>query len=260
MKRTYDCKIRSNKYVSEDVFSLIVEKPSEMEEVKPGQFFNLQCGSNDTPLLRRPISVSFVNEASLEFIIIKKGFGTELLSELEEGKYLNLLGPLGNGYEIKESYKKILVVGGGIGVAPQMDLTRHLVKSGIEVKVLLGFRNEPYSLDGYYNHTDNVEVASENSMIGHKGFVTDLVEKELRDDKYDAVMVCGPHIMLEKTNEICKKYDTEVQLLMEERMACGVGACMVCTCKIKDDTKEEGHWNKRVCKDGPVFYGSEVIF
>lgn len=257
MKNTYDCQVLSKTFLAEGVFSLVVEKPAAMEVVKPGQFFNLKVASGDYPLLRRPISISFANEKALEFTVMVKGQGTSLLSALSVGSVINILGPLGNGYDLNEPMSRVLVVGGGIGVAPQMALTQDLRENGVDTKVLLGFKNEPYGLDTYFNLTDDVEIASETSIFGYRGFVTDLVNQALEAESFDMVFACGPHVMLKKIKESCEKAGVKVQLLMEERMACGVGACLVCTCA----TQQNGELKHlRTCKEGPVFYGHEVVF
>ncbi len=257
MKKVFDCKVLKKTFLAEGVFSLLIEKPQEMETVLPGHFFNLKCTKGDEPLLRRPISISFSNEKVIEFTVIQKGRGTALLSQLKEGDSLNLMGPLGNGYDLTLPVEHALVVGGGIGVAPQMELTRVLNEKGIYTKVLVGYRGEPYGLDTYFNYTDDVEIASETSIFGYRGFVTDLVDKALTEEPFDMVYACGPQIMLEKVKEICDKHDIKVQLLMEERMACGVGACLVCTCAVEQNGEIK---NLRTCKEGPVFWGHEVKF
>lgn len=257
MKKTFDCKVTKKTFLAEGVFSLLVEKPAEMEPVLPGHFFNLKVAEGDYPLLRRPISISFANEKLLEFTVILKGQGTELLSRFKVGDTLNVLGPLGNGYDLTLPVKRALVVGGGIGVAPQMELTKALCQQGIYTKVLVGYRNEPYGLETYFNYTEDVEIASETSIIGYKGFVTDLVDKALSEESFDMVYACGPQIMLEKVQAICEKHKIKVQLLMEERMACGVGACLVCTCALEQSGELK---NVRTCKEGPVFWGHEVKF
>lgn len=257
MKKTYLCEVISNTLVSEGVISLFVARHPDMEPIHPGQFFNLKCGEGDYPLLRRPISVSFSSDRAIEFTVIVKGQGTQLLQGLKPGDKLDLLGPLGNGYDLERPMKHALIVGGGIGVAPQMELTRVLQEKGVYTKVLLGFRGEPYGLETYFNYCNDVEMASETSILGYRGFVTDLVDKALTDEPFDMVFACGPHLMIQKVQEICSKHQIPVQLLMEERMACGVGACLVCTCGVKDG---EGRKNVRTCKEGPVFWGDEVIF
>lgn len=251
-----DVRVHSGHLVSEEIFKLVVEKPEGVESIA-GQFFNFSCSKTGYPMLRRPISVSYVENDKIVFFIQVKGQGTQLLSELRSGDLVDIMGPLGNGFDF-EGIEKPLIVGGGIGTAPMIEAVKYFSEHKIEnPKVVLGFRDEPYAIEDYKKFTDNIEITSENAEGYHKGYVTDLVIKELETGNYDMVLICGPEIMLEKTAGICNERNVTSQVLTEEKMACGVGACLVCTCKIK---KEEGYDNLRTCKDGPVFYGNEVIF
>lgn len=260
MKKTHKCKILKNEKISENVFRIVVSRPLELADIKSGQFFNIKPGEDDYPILRRPISVSMISEDTIEFIIIENGFGTKMLKEKRhEGSYLDVLGPLGNGYELDENHKKVLVVGGGIGIAPQRLLTKELKSLNPEkLAVIMGFRDTSYCLETYREFADEVIISTESGKEGYKGYISKPLEEELKNTNYDMVYACGPKQMLVSVKQICEKYETRVQLLMEERMACGIGACLVCTCKIKDE--EKGYKNKRTCKDGPVFYGEEVMF
>lgn len=260
MKKPYQCKIKAKENIAEGVFRIIVERPEEMADVSAGQFFNLQPGENNFPLLRRPISVSMVTDNTIEFIIIEKGTGTKLIhNQRLVGECLDILGPLGNGYELDSSMKKVLVVGGGIGIAPQRQLTKELRERQPEkLTVIMGFKDLPYGLETYEALSDELIIATESGKVGHQGFITEPLKQALEEEKYDMVFACGPKAMLKSVNEVCKTADTRVQLLMEERMACGIGACLVCTCKVKDP--EKVYKNVRTCKEGPVFYGEEVLF
>lgn len=260
MKKTYQCTILEKVKVADNVFKIIVERPREMGPIKSGQFFNLQPGETGYPLLRRPISASMVTETTIEFVIIEKGTGTKLIrDERLVGEKLDLLGPLGNGYELTENMKKVLVVGGGIGIAPQRLLAKELRDLEPEqMTVIMGFRDTTYGLETYEELADDLLIATESGKVGHKGFITEPLKNALEKDTYDMVFACGPKAMLKSVNGVCQEAGVPVQLLMEERMACGIGACLVCTCKIKDD--EKSYKNVRTCKDGPVFYGEEVIF
>jgi len=260
MKKTHKCKIISKDKIADKVFSIIVERPIELDEIKSGQFFNLLPGENNYPLLRRPISVSMITEDTIEFIIIVNGAGTRMIKEERlVGETLDILGPLGNGYELNPDFKNVLVVGGGIGIAPQRILTKELKNlNPDELTVIMGFREDAYGLETYQEYADNLIIATESGKVGHKGYVTQPLEEALEKTNYDMVYACGPKAMLKSVNKICEAKNTKVQLLMEERMACGIGACLVCTCKVKDSEKE--YKNARTCKDGPVFYGEEVLF
>ena len=258
MKQTYDCKIIKSDVLNEEIFRILLEKPENMPEVLPGQFFGITVSDNGYPLLRRPISISRVDEDALEFTIKINGEGTQLIKDKKVGESLNLLGPLGNGFFLDEMTANSIIVGGGIGVAPVKELARVMKKELNEsIPVVLGFRDEPFDMDDYNKMSSDIKVATESGVTGHKGYVTDLLKEALESSKVDMVYVCGPHVMLQAVTELCDKYNVITQLLMEERMACGIGACLVCTCGIKEDGEIK---NKRVCKDGPVFYGSEVVF
>ncbi len=258
-KRTYRCKVLGIRHLTDEVFTLRLERPCEMGGILPSQFFNLKASA--LPYLRRPISISKIEDDALEFTIIAKGIGTRQFQKLKTGDVIDVLGPLGNQYSIDENHKRVLIVGGGIGVPPQAVLAEAIkAKTNAHITVQLGFRDMPYMVDRFTALTDDVTIASENAAADYKGYVTDLTERALKSQTFDMVYVCGPSIVIEKVAALCKAADTPVQLLMEERMACGVGACMVCVCKVKEQSMPDGIWHKRVCTDGPVFYGSEVVF
>lgn len=214
-------------------------------EVKPGQFFMLR-GWGKEPLLPRPVSVHDFKDRELTFLYEVRGEGTELLSRLQEGEGIELLGPLGNGFDIRKVRGKVAVITGGIGVAPM----KYLIKSleGCEIDLYAGFKNDVYGIDEIRSKLENVFITTESGREGHKGYVTELFSPL----EYNAVFCCGPEVMMKRVAEICKATGTPVYLSMESHMACGIGACLVCTCKTKDG-------NKRVCKDGPVFSGGDVI-
>jgi len=250
--------VLKNEAITEEVFALTIET-HEGSDIKAGQFYNFKAGDTAYPLLRRPISVALVEDGKIVFYIQKKGIGTNLLSQLKAGDEINVIGPLGNGFDFA-GIKKPLVVGGGIGVAPMMETARVLKDLGHEnVRVLLGYREEPYGLEVFERITSRVEVASEHTESYHKGYVTTLLKKALEEEDYDGVFVCGPHVMLKAVADICKAKGVKSYLLMEEKMACGIGACLVCTCKVQK--QGEGDFkNLRTCKEGPVFLGDEVMF
>jgi len=256
MKKTFDCKIVRRQVLNDEIFKIDVEKPAEMDEIKPGQFFGIVVG-NGYPLLRRPISVSKVDDKTFELTIKVVGEGTQMLLDMEEGTNVNVLGPVGNGFFLEDVKKNSIIVGGGIGISPVKELARVLKNEDNELPILLGFRDKPFDMDDFHQVSSDIEIATESGVEGTKGYVTSILEERLKKETIDTVYVCGPHMMLKAVKELCEKYDVTTQLLMEERMACGIGACLVCTCAIK-----EGHEikNKRVCKDGPVFYGNEVVF
>lgn len=259
MKRDLLCKVVENVKINDNIHKLTIQKPSTTKDIKAGQFFNFKCGEGDFPLLRRPISVSLVKEDNIVFYINKVGKGTELLCQKNKGDYIDVLGPLGNGFDLNIQGNNILVIGGGIGVAPLLELTKQLsLKSEVEFDVMLGFKNELFMIDEFKEYTSNIIVTLENDSGENKGYVTDFLKKNIGYKKYDYIFTCGPKPMLKEVKKIAEENNVKTQLLMEERMACGIGACLVCTCKVK---RGDNDWNYvRTCKEGPVFYGDEVIF
>ncbi|SHK58462.1 dihydroorotate dehydrogenase electron transfer subunit [Paramaledivibacter caminithermalis] len=259
MKKKNLCEILENEKIADNIYRIKIKKPSEDFEIMAGQFLNIKCGEGDFPLLRRPISIGLADKDSMTIYVNKVGKGTEFLCNREKGEFIDILGPLGNTFNMNIEKGNVLVVGGGIGVAPLLELTKTLSsKSDVNIKVILGYRDEPFIVEEFKKYTKDIIVVSEKEGFDYKGYVTKPLEKELKETKYDEVFACGPEPMLKSVNEICKEKDIVVQLLLEERMACGIGACLVCTCKTK---KGNDDWKYvRTCKEGPVFYGKEVIF
>lgn len=234
-------KIRSNKKVDQDFYLMTVEQEND---ARMGQFYMLRAW--DTyPVLSRPISVFDADGQTVSFLYKVIGKGTKMLSELEAGEEIMLDGPHGNGFPELVGKKKIALVGGGVGIAP-LFLAAKTYKAAdpkVQVDIYLGFSGEPILIDEYREVADNVTV-----NVG--GFVTD----DIDPCAYDAICTCGPGIMMKVLYEKCQKVGATAPLYvsMENRMACGIGACLVCTCKTSGG-------NKKVCKDGPVFLGSEVF-
>lgn len=240
--------------LQEDVFTITFNRTPEMGIIKPGQFFNLSC---DNTLLRRPISVYDVKNNAITLAIKRIGKGTEFLSKLRIGDTVNLMGPLGNGFDLIDG-GKALIVGGGIGVAPLKPLLESIGEKGTSVDAILGFRNHPFLFKTFQENAHHCTIVSETESDYLRGYVTDPLNHYLEGADYDMVYVCGPLPMLKAVAHICNERKVKAQLLMEEKMACGVGACLVCTCKIKEGDFDFKH--KRMCVEGPMFYASEVIF
>lgn len=261
MKFSGKVKVISKKTLADDVFQIKVEKQPAMGEIKPGQFFNLVASKTGYPLLRRPISVSGCDNKTVEFTIKVLGSGTLALSELCMGDEIDVMGPLGNGFDLEyDSFGsgKVLLVGGGIGVAPIKGLAEKLSTQGIEMDVVIGFRDKPYMVEAFSPLCTGMTIVSENDTSYTLGFVTKPFEEYIEHEKYDMIFACGPEVMLRTLAGIAESKDLEIQLLMEEKMACGIGACLVCTCKTKEGAF--GFKHSRMCKDGPMFFGREVIF
>lgn len=214
-------------------------------DVNPGQFFMIKTLDNCF-LLPRPISVNDVNNNSVTFLYRTEGTGTRKISTMKSGEKLQLFGPLGNGFNVDLLLKgNVAIVGGGIGIAPLLYLAKKLGKNA---DVFLGFKDCVYIVDEFKKYCNDLLITTENGSIGNKGFITDFIDYK----KYEAVVTCGPEIMMKKVMENCKKQGTKCYVSLERRMACGMGVCLGCTVLTKEG-------NKRACKDGPVFSSEELI-
>ena len=209
---------------------------------RPGQFAQIQIPGF---YLRRPISVCDWDENGMTLIYKAVGQGTDALSRLETGTALDILNGLGNGYDVNACGEHPLVIGGGVGVPPLYGLTKALLRAGKAPKVILGFNTfeEMFLLDEFEDLDVPVTVTTVDGSFGTKGFVTDALPKA-----YDSFFACGPEPMLKA---VCHACPTPGQLSLEQRMACGFGACMGCTISTNNGPK-------RVCKDGPVFRKEEL--
>ncbi|MGL5648435.1 MAG: dihydroorotate dehydrogenase electron transfer subunit [Clostridium sp.] len=235
--------ILSNEEISPSIYKMVVK---EEENIKPGQFYMLK---SEKAYLQRPISICEKEGNELVFLYAVVGEGTKDFSKMKKGEEITLTGPLGNGFNLDFNEKKVALVGGGIGVAPMLQVAKELKGLDKEVNFYAGFRDEVYLTEDLKKYVNELKISTNTGKHGHKGFVTEIFKPE----NYDVVLCCGPEIMMKKVVEMCKEVDTKVFVSMEKHMACGVGACLVCTCKTKDG-------NKRTCKDGPVFNGALVEF
>jgi dihydroorotate dehydrogenase electron transfer subunit len=235
-------KVLSNAEVSRGVYQLYIEGDFK---VKPGQFYMLSTSEGET-LLPRPISINEVNEKGIYFLYEVKGKGTKVLSKLHENDSVQLLGPLGNGFDIDKIRGRVAIVTGGMGIAPLNQLVKSLYNC--EIDLYCGFRNNIYGIEGFKPYINNIYIATESGRIGHKGYVTETLDVL----KYDMVLSCGPEAMMLKLIKSCKTHKVPIYVSMERFMACGLGACLVCSCSTI-------YGNKRTCKEGPVFLGEELM-
>lgn len=231
--------ILQNEQVSDDFYLMKVKKENQ---AAMGQFYMLRAW-NEYPVLSRPISVFDADPETVSFLYKVVGKGTEIFTKLKAGDEITLDGPHGNGFpEVKG---KIALVGGGVGIAPLYLTAKTLKKLDPDTKVdiYLGFSGQPILTDRYEAVADQVKV-----NVG--GFVTDDIDPR----EYDFILTCGPEIMMKVLYRKCRdlKAKAPVYVSMENRMACGIGACLVCTCKTSKG-------NRRACKDGPVMLGNEVF-
>ncbi len=236
--------ILSNEKIAKNVYKMVLCGDTS-PITAPGQFVNLKL---EGKFLRRPISICDWNEDTITLIYKVVGEGTEQMSVMTVGQMVDVLVSLGNGYNTEKSGAKPLLIGGGVGVPPLYALAKKLLKEGKSVSVVLGFNTaeEVFLKDEFEALGATVLVATADGSVGVKGFVTDAMK--LVD--YDYFFTCGPEPMFKA---IEKTAVTSGQYSFEERMGCGFGACMGCSCKTK-------YGNKRICKDGPVLEREEIIW
>ena len=236
--------IKSNKKLTDSIFEMVLVGDTS-SITAPGQFINIKL---DGFYLRRPISICDYNDTTITIIYKVVGEGTEVMSKLNVGTKLDILCGLGNGFDISKSMDKPVLIGGGVGVPPMYNLCKKLIAEGKKVSVILGFNNkdEIFYEDEFKKLGADVKVTTVDGSYGIKGFVTDA----LKETDYSYFYTCGPMPMFKAIESTAT---TSGQYSFEERMGCGFGACMGCSCKTK-------YGNKRICKDGPVLTREEIIW
>lgn len=237
--------------IAESIHRMKTTWPGRTALPRAGQFFMLRAwAADEAPLLSRPISVHSYDArtATVEFLYEVRGLGTQRLAALAVGDTLTLTGPSGNGFDLSNAAGRIAVVGGGIGTAPLYQLVKELVAKGVRPDVYLGFRDEGYGVDRFLALGVQVFVATDSGKQGFRGLVTQL----LTPQSYDTVYCCGPQPMMQATAALCAQHGTPCIVSLEKKMACGVGACLGCTCHTTSGAKA-------ICKDGPVFDAREVF-
>jgi len=262
-------KILSKKEVAPNIYLMKLASSTIAQQTIPGQFVHIKCSKDCYPLLRRPLSIHRIDKEKGEIFILFQvvGEGTKLLSQRAVRDDLDILGPIGNGFNIYPKSQKILVVGGGIGVAPLLALCEKSIRKGKEVRVLIGALKKELVIgeESFRSLGARVDIATDDGSYKFKGLVTDLLEETILKEGWlpDQIFACGPKPMLKKVAEIASNTNINCQVSLEERMGCGIGACLGCVCKIKTKNKKEDKVKyefKRVCVDGPIFKASEVIW
>ena len=224
------------------------------DEARPGQFISVysQDGSR---LLPRPISICEADpdEGRLRIVYRIAGKGTDEFSKYVSGDPIDIMGPLGNGFP--QEGENVFLIGGGIGVPPMLEMAKQL---NCEKQIILGYRDENLFLRDEFEAYGEVFVATEDGSVGTKGNVLDAIREQ--NLTADVIYACGPLPMLRALKEYAAKEGIECWISMEERMACGIGACLACGCKSTEKDAHSNVKNKRVCKEGPVFRAEEVDF
>jgi dihydroorotate dehydrogenase electron transfer subunit len=319
--REVKAKILLHRRIGSDYFRLQLACPEIARQAQPGQFLMLHITDLKDPFLRRPFSFSRIfrplevkkkplDEGGVEICYQTVGRGTRLMTQLQEGQRIDLLGPLGNGFWREEQCPRVILVGGGIGVPPLLSWAQELRKKGHgkkrsakaseaspELIFLMGAKNKEKTVGvGECRRWGiEVQVATEDGSLGMKGMVTDLLERELMTGQHGATALyaCGPNPMLVQIAQVAEQFDRPCQVLLESRMACGVGACLGCTVKVREEREptqlsalsnqdssatEAGDEREgreggismisgtppfryaRVCKEGPVFDARKIFW
>ncbi len=246
MAKNFNVKILSNEEVAEKIFRLIVDAPELAEISRAGQFVQVKISDEFT--LRRPFGIASTAGGRVKIFYRAVGRGTENLSRLRAGERLNILGALGNGFSAHGG--KILLVGGGMGLAPLL-----LAAEKFSVDVLIGGRTSDevkFWQEEFLPHVEKIFITTDDGSYSKKGFVTDFLPEVLSAGKYSEIFTCGPEVMMRGVAKIALEKNLPCEVSFEKRMACGLGACLSCSI----DTVSG---RKKVCKDGPIFNAAEIF-
>ena len=251
--------IISREQVAGDTFRFTIKAPGIASTSRPGQFVMVRTGEGLDPLLRRPFSIHQVADGGLVQILFKViGKGTQALADMESGRNMDILGPIGHGFTLANDSQHFLV-GGGIGIAPLLFLARRILKKSepFSVRVFLGARTKEeivFLAEEFESMGLSVETTTEDGSFGKQGLVTELM-RDLQQEKPVMIYGCGPYPMLRAVANICRKNSWGCQVSLETMMACGLAACLGCAVQ-RADMKGYVH----VCKDGPVFDMDDVAW
>ena len=241
----------SQEKLATDIYSMWINT-NIAKEAKPGQFISVYT-KNEAKLLPRPISICEIDDkkTALRIVYRKAGKGTEEFSKYRSGASVNILGPLGNGFPICD--EKAILIGGGIGIPPMLELAKALES---EKTIVVGYRNSEMFLNNDLACYAKLVVATEDGSVGTKGNVIDAIREQ--NVSGSVIYACGPIPMLRGVKEYAKEKGIKAYISMEEKMACGVGACLGCVCKSTNVDDHSKVNNKRICADGPVFNAEDI--
>lgn len=249
--------ILSQEMIAQGIYSMWLQTEAAAE-AKPGQFISMYT-NDGSKLLPRPISICEIDKENGKLRVVYRvtgeKTGTELFSKMKEGDVIPVIGPLGNGFPLEKAEgKKAFLMGGGIGVPPILELAKQI--SCEKKQIIMGYRDKETFLSDEFAENGEVYISSEDGSVGTKGNVMDAIREN--GLAADIIYACGPTPMLRAIKAYAEENGIECYLSLEERMACGIGACLACVCKSKEKDSHSNVNNKRICKDGPVFLSTEV--
>lgn len=246
----------SQEQLADGIFSMWIETEAA-KTAKPGQFISMYT-NDGSKLLPRPISICEIDAKQSQLRVVYRvtaeKTGTEQFSKMKSGDTLPIIGPLGNGFPLEAGKgKRAFLMGGGIGVPPILELAKQL---DCEKQIIMGYRNADTFLKEQFEENGTVYVSTEDGSVGTKGNVMDAIRENAL--QADIIYACGPTPMLRAIKQYAEENNIECYISLEERMACGIGACLACVCQSKEKDHHSNVNNKRICKDGPVFLSTEV--
>ncbi len=257
MREKETAKVISQENIATDIFSMWIETKAA-ETAKPGQFISMYT-NDGSKLLPRPISICEIDKENgrlrVVYRVTGENTGTKQFSQLTAGDIIPVIGPLGNGFPVEKAVgKKAFLMGGGIGVPPILELAKQMDCAAKQIVV--GYRNDQTFLKEQFEANGDLYISTEDGSVGTKGNVMNAIAEN--GLTADIIYACGPTPMLRAIKNYAEANGIECYISLEERMACGIGACLACTCKSKEKDHHTNVHNKRICKDGPVFLSTEV--
>lgn len=261
MKKKEQALVISQEMLADGIFSMWI-RTDAANAAKPGQFLSMYT-DDGTKLLPRPISICEIDRDGevlrMVYRVTGPETGTEQFSRLQAGDKIEIVGPLGNGFPLeKAAGKRAMLMGGGIGVPPILELAKEMAGElePAQKMIVVGYRDSQTFLKEEFEQNGALYLSTEDGSVGTKGNVMDAVRENQLDA--DIIYACGPTPMLRAIKAYAQENGIECYISLEERMACGIGACLGCVCKSREKDEHSNVHNKRVCKDGPVFLASEV--
>ena len=240
--------------LASDIYEMYICAPEVAKNAKPGQFVNIYI-NDESKLLPRPISICEVSGDELRIVYRTAGSGTKAMSSYKVGDRINITGPVGNGYDVEKinnTYKEVVLFGGGIGIPPMLELAKRIK---VKKTIIVGYRDQLFLNEDLSKYGD-VVISTDDGSCGIQGNVVDAFKTI--DISPDAFFGCGPMVMLRALKKTAEDLNIDCFISLEERMACGVGVCLGCVCKTKEKHEHSQVNNARVCVDGPVFEAREV--